>query len=405
MSSSTELIVWRNPFSSIFKIPRFVHEPLKSSGSIRLVRVRKKRHYGIMLWCEISDHDVRVLNRMPSYYALSYTWGTDPAREEIMLNGKLFNLSRTLYDFMSLFVTLVKVGREDGASAQDDFTDYLWIDQLCIDQGDHREKGQQVGKMASVYSGAEQVIIWLDRRFECPFDSMLDHPYWERLWIVQEIVLAQHRTFFYGAHELSPDAVYTIIWNNLDLLKLSWVRNHREIWTPTNITVGCPSLGLALTRYSNRSCKDPRDKVYGLLALGPESTVRVDYSKSVHDVFCDVVSELELQLFQQNTSQLKGGRASERAIDGMMALFHNMILFPNSVCDVDGEDRFCGHADYFLNRYHETSSYRHGHSDARLVLRKFFARKQFCMVDFEHCRELQDYEESGCECFDWREHS
>lgn len=37
----------------------------------------------------------------------------------------------------------------------------LWIDQLCINQNDRKEKTQQVGLMARVYSEASMVHIWL----------------------------------------------------------------------------------------------------------------------------------------------------------------------------------------------------------------------------------------------------
>lgn len=38
---------------------------------------------------------------------------------------------------------------------------YLWIDALCIDQDNSREKGKQVDMMGFIYSHAESVIVWL----------------------------------------------------------------------------------------------------------------------------------------------------------------------------------------------------------------------------------------------------
>ncbi|KAF9770312.1 hypothetical protein IL306_012167 [Fusarium sp. DS 682] len=37
----------------------------------------------------------------------------------------------------------------------------LWIDQICINQGDNREKGQQVAMIGRIYSAAKQVLVWL----------------------------------------------------------------------------------------------------------------------------------------------------------------------------------------------------------------------------------------------------
>jgi len=37
----------------------------------------------------------------------------------------------------------------------------VWLDQICINQGDEDEKEQQVKLMARIYSQARQVIGWL----------------------------------------------------------------------------------------------------------------------------------------------------------------------------------------------------------------------------------------------------
>src|SRR5579859_2365609 len=37
----------------------------------------------------------------------------------------------------------------------------LWIDAICIDQGNVEERGHQVRQMADIYKKAERVIIWL----------------------------------------------------------------------------------------------------------------------------------------------------------------------------------------------------------------------------------------------------
>lgn len=37
----------------------------------------------------------------------------------------------------------------------------LWVDTLCIDQSNVRERNHQVGQMASIYSKAQVVLVWL----------------------------------------------------------------------------------------------------------------------------------------------------------------------------------------------------------------------------------------------------
>jgi hypothetical protein len=39
----------------------------------------------------------------------------------------------------------------------------LWIDAICIDQENDKERGYQVQQMGSIYRKAEQVVVWLGR--------------------------------------------------------------------------------------------------------------------------------------------------------------------------------------------------------------------------------------------------
>jgi hypothetical protein len=40
----------------------------------------------------------------------------------------------------------------------------LWIDALCIDQGQNDERNHQVQQMGSIYSGAQRVIAWIGKK-------------------------------------------------------------------------------------------------------------------------------------------------------------------------------------------------------------------------------------------------
>ncbi|KAF2175010.1 hypothetical protein K469DRAFT_508591, partial [Zopfia rhizophila CBS 207.26] len=94
-----------------------------------------------------------------------------------------------------------------------------WAVAVCINQNDLDEKSEQVPIMGEIYSRATKVYAWLgeaDRQMDCVFDdeagtlpeqSDLDddmlheefnwlrplyvRPYWRRVWIVQELVLAK----------------------------------------------------------------------------------------------------------------------------------------------------------------------------------------------------------------------
>lgn len=40
----------------------------------------------------------------------------------------------------------------------------LWIDAICIDQDNQKERGHQLGQMQNIYENAEEVIVWFGDR-------------------------------------------------------------------------------------------------------------------------------------------------------------------------------------------------------------------------------------------------
>jgi hypothetical protein len=153
------------------------------------------------------------------YAALSYAWGDPNKRCRIVVNG------RSTYVTENLEAALQALSRETGFE-----TGYkLWVDALCINQKDHKERGNQIGKMRNIYGSAWAVIAWLgsevkesdkainlietlskfsraDRGPELEatlrndpdhlgngswlaLHEFMDRPYWYRLWVIQEIVL------------------------------------------------------------------------------------------------------------------------------------------------------------------------------------------------------------------------
>jgi hypothetical protein len=89
------------------------------------------------------------------YAAVSYTWGSESRPCEIMINGNKMAVTKNAY----LALRDLRYQEKDRI---------LWIDALCINQNDDRERGEQVQQMGSIYNGAERVIIWLG---EATFDT------------------------------------------------------------------------------------------------------------------------------------------------------------------------------------------------------------------------------------------
>lgn len=107
------------------------------------------------------------LENVPPYIALSYTWGdpllpamtpvgtnaTPPQQQHqqqrvITLDGKPFPVTVNLLEAF----TRIAAARP-GA--------HVWIDGICINQSDPEERASQVGLMNTIYSLAEETIVWL----------------------------------------------------------------------------------------------------------------------------------------------------------------------------------------------------------------------------------------------------
>jgi hypothetical protein len=82
------------------------------------------------------------------YTCLSYEWGTGEGGDWIEINRKLHYVRQNLLDFL-------QVARKNHHSSP------LWIDALCIDQDNYTERSHQVQQMGSIYSHAQEVLVWL----------------------------------------------------------------------------------------------------------------------------------------------------------------------------------------------------------------------------------------------------
>ncbi|GKT52960.1 ankyrin repeat and SAM domain containing protein 6 [Colletotrichum tofieldiae] len=95
---------------------------------------------------EVNKHnDLRLI----PYEALSYCWGDSTRlRRTVVMDGKVLFVTEYLLDALKC----LRRNYEDRI---------LWVDALCIDQSNIRERGHQVGWMGKVYEYADTVLCWL----------------------------------------------------------------------------------------------------------------------------------------------------------------------------------------------------------------------------------------------------
>jgi len=262
--------------------PWFQYTPLEPSDcSIRLVvleRLKLSYQYNPEIRCRMLH---TTFGAKPKYQALSYMWGTEMAKQPIKIDGHHFEVSSNLFD------SLLHLGNSELERT-------LWIDAICINQKDIDERNSQIKLMPFIYKRAETVVVWLgghlDRHF-VPRESQ----YWQRLWVIQEIAKARRLNVSWAATEnYRTDTYYTLQsydWKDFfyhfagdHVYKFNRLRDERY---------GDESLlRNLLLDHQSAQCKDPRDKIYGLVGLSIDCSGRLamDYRKSLWEVYKDVIS-------------------------------------------------------------------------------------------------------------------
>ena len=225
----------------------------RDTPSIRLLEYRRISIFPLLENHHL-EYDISIfpLSRAPEYTAISYTWGDAARNKTIALqDGTTRSVLTITTSAMECLVALKKIRR------------YIWIDSICINQSDVDEKMEQVRIMKDIYSTAAEVVAVLGSSgmatvspkldidtseilrhsfkhhysiaesllrqsmlgandsgndeagtafsfygrmvtdMDYPLKSrvlrLLCHPYWTRVWIIQEITVAR-RVLVYFDH-------------------------------------------------------------------------------------------------------------------------------------------------------------------------------------------------------------
>ncbi|KAK4173760.1 heterokaryon incompatibility protein-domain-containing protein [Triangularia setosa] len=304
-------------------VPKYQYRQLDlSRDAIRLVRLC--RGCDKPLRCELFESFLHECDGVP-YSALSYTWGGTAKQHEILINDCTSfiteNLYRALWDLREQHVDRV-----------------LWIDAICIDQDNHKERGHQVAQMRSIYGNAEEVVVWLGTRSPVTDTAMdlldrvnryinavstgsiwrrskavwlseleqrrklflvgleqeqvekqrealkvlLQSPWFKRVWIIQEVAHARRSTITCGRRSvpartlaMAPGFIHYQPERHIQSILDVMPGFHRqESWWTRKRT-----LGTLLDKFEDSASTDPRDKVFALLgmAIDGQSVILPDY--------------------------------------------------------------------------------------------------------------------------------
>lgn len=104
------------------------------------------------------------LAEKPTFFALSYCWGSaQDGGKRITVNGSSINVTTNLAKALGDVYNYFHRGpvRRIPPSGK-----RLWADAICINQGDLQEKNHQIPLMDDIYSGATQVLAWLNMEMD-----------------------------------------------------------------------------------------------------------------------------------------------------------------------------------------------------------------------------------------------
>jgi hypothetical protein len=299
--------------------------------------------------------EVFSIEDCPPFRALSYEWGTKQNMGTVIITGSRLHIRSNLLAFLHLY-------RKRLVSAIDGKEAYLWTDQLCIDQRNDLERNCQVSMMARIFSRAREVIAWLGPGFAAslhdlqsyefgsnfsnehlpelppPLITLLTATYWQRLWVQQEIALAQHLVLasestwlpFADIAEVMSD-VRVYFWHVLtrDAPALFW-----HITPRYEDAVESYTLYDAVGFYASKLCENPRDKVYGLLGMvskKSQENIVVDYRLSVREVYAMAVQALSTD------ARIKRGEDGLYDLDSCRELGDLMGLSAEEITGVLGD--------------------------------------------------------------------
>lgn len=103
------------------------------------------------------------ITQCPKYEALSYTWGKLDRIEKVIVEPANHHIRVT----SNLYEALLDLRRKEPVT--------LWIDAICINQDDIQERSSQIRLMSRIYHNARRVVAWLAQDEVSPMAEDMNH--------------------------------------------------------------------------------------------------------------------------------------------------------------------------------------------------------------------------------------
>ena len=311
--------LWRDTVSEDSYIYQQLHH---QNLEIRLLEILPGLSTNTPTTCRLSAFPIK---NAPTFDAVSYVWGASTDAHSVFVNGMEIplreNLARILGNLRHRSET------EDG---------HLWVDAISVNQTDNLERNHQAAIMAKIFSSARRVLISLGaaddgdaegvanvktatKRFphadanelaalrtfvldpENCITQLFQKPYWSRVWIIKEVVLAKDLTILFGNHSLGLkhlEACFSLLQTTDETGTVCKRFAHRSSPGLDNMLAimqtrrefrdrgGCDYLDILL-RFKHHYASHPADKIFGFMGLtvynGP--AILIDYSQPVGEIY------------------------------------------------------------------------------------------------------------------------
>lgn len=299
-------------------------------NEIRLLHLHHSRRPDV--YFHLEQHKIELA---PKFCALSYCWGKSTQTERVFCEDQRGRSYLSVTTNLRTILSNIKDNKlSEGLP--------LWIDQICINQDDNSERAHQVKLMSGIYSTAQKTLIhlgnepprskkdslnfldvvgnissWKKRLFSMDgapsyedwvretnrskdFEQLyglLQAPWFQRLWVVQEFALSRNCSIIFGtkavswqdfyagmqypelcrqanssSNKFAPPVAYTNaigILEELDAYAKAPSGTERELY-------------VLIDSFARRGTSDPHDKVFALLGLakGADGLIEeIDYDE------------------------------------------------------------------------------------------------------------------------------
>jgi len=326
--------------SSEPRVRRHSYAALRGPEHIRLITLHPALFNDSPLRINFSSSNLK--DHEGRYEAISYTWGQP-----------ILKFALHVDDGTQVFVT-ENLDRALRYLRRTDRDRLLWADAVSINQADNEEKALQIPLMVQIFRGARSVMAWLDPGGDTTVEQKgmreLDRlsrvsvfttgylteslseilrffnlPWFNRLWIIQEIVFSLDIYLICGNMELSFSRLLVAL-SALDveiedylcdaadearmqaILKITklWNRHSFLDQQPKELPVDDTTQILSLVEnFCSYGCTDPRDRIFALYSMAtdvrstsnsywsgsrafpppPQISFYIDYSLDVREIY------------------------------------------------------------------------------------------------------------------------